>query len=168
MSNTKKITTLAIFTALYCTLSAMMKIPFIGAISLDLGYIILAVACCFFGPWGAVVGALGCGIESILFSPYGFSIGWFVANAIIGFGCGMVFIRTKSMLKRIIAIILFVAIGILGAKTLIECYLYSIPFAVKIVKSLVAFGVDSITMVVGLFVADKLSKVKHLDNWFYS
>jgi uncharacterized membrane protein len=147
---TKKITGIAVLTALYCVLSAMMKIPFIGAISLDLGYVALTLACAVFGPWGAFVGAVGCGLESMMFSPYGFSISWFVANLIIGLGCGFVFMNTKTIWKRAIAIILFVGIGMLGAKTGIECYLYHIPFAVKIIKNLVAFGVDSLVMLIGL------------------
>ena len=147
---TKKITGIAVLTALYCVLSAMMKIPFIGAISLDLGYVALTLACAVFGPWGAFVGAVGCGLESMMFSPYGFSISWFTANLIIGLGCGFVFMHTKTIWKRIVAIILFVGIGMLGAKTGIECYLYHIPFAVKIIKNLVAFGVDSLVMLIGL------------------
>ena len=147
---TKKITGIAVLTALYCVLSAMMKIPFIGAISLDLGYVALTLACAVFGPWGAFVGAVGCGLESMMFSPYGFSISWFTANLIIGLGCGFVFTHTKTLWKQIAAIILFVGIGMLGAKTGIECYLYHIPFAVKIIKNLVAFGVDSLVMLIGL------------------
>lgn len=161
---TKKITIIALLTALYCILSAMMKIPFIGAISLDLGYIALTLACSMFGPWGAFVGAVGCGVESILFSPYGFSISWFVANLIIGLGCGFVFSKTKITWKRIVAIIIFVGIGMLGAKTGIECFLYHIPFEIKIIKNFVAFGIDSATMIVGLGIAYKvkqgLKKVK--------
>ena len=121
--STKNLCEIALLTALYCVLSAMMKIPFIGAISRDLGYVALAIGCVVFGMWGAFVGAVGCGIESILFSPYGFSIGWFVANLIVGLGCGYVFTHTESTWKRIIAIIIFVGIGMLGAKTLIECTL---------------------------------------------
>ena len=155
----RQIAGIGILTALYCVLSALMKIPFIGAISLDLGYIALAVGCCLFGPWGALIGAVGCGLESILFSPYGFSISWVVANLIIGLGCGLVFKHTDVIWKRIIAIIIFVGIGMLGAKTGIECYLYHIPFAVKIVKNLVAFGVDSFVMIIGLGVASKVKKI---------
>lgn len=161
MSNlkTKQITGIAILTALYCVLSAMMKIPFIGAISLDLGYIALTLGCAIFGPWAAFIGAVGCGLESILFSPYGFSISWFVANLIIGLGCGITFKRTQSVWIRIVAIISFVAIGMLGAKTGIECYLYHIPFAIKIVKNAVAFGIDTITMLIGLGITQRV--VKH-------
>ena len=155
----RKIVFIAALTALYCILSAMMKIPFIGAISLDLGYIALTVACSMVGPWGAFVGAIGCGLESIIFSPYGFSISWFVANLIIGLGCGITFKYTKKIWIRILSIILFVGIGMLLAKTIIECKLYNIPFAVKIVKNLVAFGVDSLVMIVGLAVTKPVEKL---------
>lgn len=160
MSNlkTRQITGIAILTALYCVLSAMMKIPFIGAISLDLGYIALTLGCALFGPWAAFIGAVGCGLESILFSPYGFSISWFVANLIIGLGCGITFKKTQSVWIRIVAIISFVAIGMLGAKTGIECYLYHIPFAIKIVKNFVAFGIDALVMIIGLGVSNRVVK----------
>ena len=160
MSNlkTRQIAGIAILTALYCVLSAMMKIPFIGAISLDLGYIALTLGCALFGPWAAFIGAIGCGLESILFSPYGFSISWFVANLIIGLGCGITFKKTKNIWIRIVAIISFVAIGMLGAKTGIECYLYHIPFAIKIVKNAVAFGIDTITMLIGLGITRRVIK----------
>lgn len=156
--NAKTIAGIGVLTALYCILSAMMKIPFIGAISLDLGYIALTIGCLVFGMWGAFIGAVGCGIESILFSPYGFSISWFVANLIIGLGCGYVFKKTNVLWKQIVAILIFVGIGMLGAKTGIECYLYHIPFAVKIIKNLVAFGIDSLTMIIGLFIYKKINK----------
>ena len=160
MSNlkTRQMAGIAILTALYCVLSAMMKIPFIGAISLDLGYIALTLGCVLFGPWAAFIGAVGCGLESILFSPYGFSISWFVANLIIGLGCGRIFQKTDNNWMRIVAIIVFVAIGMLGAKTGIECYLYHIPFAVKIVKNFVAFGVDALVMIIGLDISNRVVK----------
>ena len=157
---TNKITGIAIFTALYCIFSALMKIPIIGAISLDLGYIALAVGCVLFGPWAAFIGAVGCGIESILFSPYGFSISWFCANLIVGLGCGYVFSKTEVTWKRVAAIAIFVGIAMLGIKTVIECNLYGIPFEVKILKNGVAFGLDSITMIIGLFLSNRLNLLK--------
>ena len=160
MSNLKikQLAGISILTALYCVLSAMMKIPFIGAISLDLGYIALTIGCALFGPWAAFIGAIGCGLESVIFSPYGFSISWFMANLVIGLGCGIVFKKTENILIRAIAIIGFVAIGMLGVKTGIECYLYHIPFAVKIVKNAITFGVDTVTMLIGLSVTQRVIK----------
>lgn len=161
---TKKIAGIAILTALYCIASALMKIPFIGAISLDLGYIVLAIGCIMYGPWGAFIGAVGCGIESILFSPYGFSIGWFVGNLIIGLGCGIVFKRTKNLGLRIITVIGFIALGILVAKTIIECNLYGIPLLVKLPKSAVAFAVDSVVMILGVLLAKRIKKIEKIED----
>lgn len=158
MSKTKKLCYLAVLTALYVVLSAFLKINLIGNIQIDLGYIALAVALCEFGIWGAVVGVAGCMLESILFSAYGFSVSWAVANLIIGVGCGIVFWKTEKIWWRVLAIGLFAAFGLLGAKTLIECYLYSIPLLVKIPKNAVAFGVDAAVMVFGVFLHRKLGK----------
>ena len=159
--NVRKMTAIGLLTAAYCVLSALMKIPFIGNISLDLGYIALTLACSLFGPWGAFVGAVGCGLESILFTAYGFSISWFTANLIIGLGCGLVFRKTEKVLIRIASIIVFVCIGMIGAKTIIECLLYGIPLAVKIPKNLVAFGIDSAVMIVALGIIKPIERLYH-------
>lgn len=150
MTNIKRVCYLAVLTALYVVLSAFLKINLIGNIQIDLGYIAFTVALCMFGVYGTIVGVVGCALESILFSAYGFSIGWAVANVIIGVFCGIVFSKTKKTHWRIVAIIVSVAIGMIVAKTAIECYLYSIPLAVKIPKSIVAFGTDVAVMVFGL------------------
>jgi len=155
---TKKLCGIAVLIALYAILGAMINIPIIGAISLDLGYLALVVGCLRYYEWGAAVGAVGCGVESILFSPYGFSLSWFVGNFIVGLGCGYVFRKISATWKKILAIIIFVALGILLAKTLIECALFNIPFAVKIVKNFVAFLLDAGTMIVGLFVYNRFNK----------
>ena len=55
-----------------------------------------------------------------------------------------------------LAVVLFAALGLLGAKTLIECSLYSIPFLVKIPKNAVAFGVDAAVMTFGIFLYKRL------------
>ena len=147
---------LAMLIALYVVLSSFLKITFIGNIQLDLGYIAFAIALCEFGIWGATVGTIGCTLESLLFSAYGFSPSWLAANAIIGIGCGLVFWKTKNIFIRIASIIIFSAIGLLLVKTLIECSLYSIPFEVKIPKNAVAFGVDAGVMIVGLVIYDRI------------
>lgn len=150
MKNTKKLCAIAILTAIYVVLSAFLKIPLIGNIMLDLGYLAFAVAMCEFGVWGAFVGAVGCALESLLFSAYGFSISWLVANLIIGIGCGLIFCRCEKFWVRAIAIVVFSAVGLLGAKTAIECYLYSIPLLVKLPKNATAFAVDTVVMLFGL------------------
>lgn len=162
---TKKIVTLSILTALYVALSAMMKIPFIGNISLDLGYIAFVVALMLFGYEGIIVGVLGCALESILFSAYGFSISWAVGNLIVGliFAWGFKNTSHKSLICMLFAVFAcFCGIGIV--KTYIESYLYAIPLAIKFPKNLVATAVDTLTMWIGILIfnkktLDKLRKV---------
>lgn len=158
-NKTQKICVLAMLTALYVVLSAFLKINIVGNITIDLGYLAFAVALCEFGVYGTVVGVVGCALESLLFSAYGFSLSWVVANLVIGIGCGLVFSRVKNVWGRIGAIVLFCAIGLLGCKTGIECALYNIPLWVKIPKSAVAFGVDAAVMIGGLFLYKAIAKI---------
>ena len=165
MNKTKRLCYLAVLTALYVVLSAFLKLPLgVGNIQIDLGYLVFAVALCMFGMAGTLVGVIGCSIESILFSAYGFSVGWAAANLVIGVGCGIVFRRYKSFAIRVLTVVLFTALGMIGVKTVIECALYSIPLMVKIPKSCVAFLSDSITMIGGLLLYSILEKRIHRDG----
>ena len=151
MSKTKKMCYIAVLTALYVVMSAFLKFYVgVGHIQVDLGYIAFAVALCEFGVSGAVVGIIGCALESMLFTSYGFSISWVVANAIIGIGCGMLLPKIYNFWIRALVIVIFVMLGMLIAKTSIECALYQIPLLVKIPKSVAAFIVDSVVMIVGV------------------
>ena len=159
---TKEIVTIGILSALYVVLSATIKIPFIGNIALDMGYIVLTVAavCCGSIP-AAIVGGIGCAIESILFTALGFSISWVVMNIIIGLIVGYVANREVVDNKKwilLISIPIAVLIGV-TFKTAIECVLYSIPVAVKIPKALVAFAVDSVVMLIGVPIAYRVKKI---------
>ena len=149
--NTKNMTILAMLTALYVVLSAFLKFTLVGNIMVDLGYIVFAYALCLFGPCGTIVGVFGCALESILFSAYGFSISWAVANLFIGLLCGNVFKLTENTWARSLTTVIAVAIAMIAIKTIIECNLYGIPLAVKIPKNAVAFGADAVTMIIGLF-----------------
>lgn len=150
---TKIVCLTGVLTALYCVLSAFVKIPIIGHIQLDLGYIVLGFSCAMIGYWSAVVGVVGCVIESVLFTALGFSPSWAVANLIIGLIGGLLIKKFKNVFVRIGVIILINAIAIVLVKSLIECFLYGIPFEVKIVKGMFAGIADSICMIVGLFIA---------------
>lgn len=157
--NTKAIVTFGMLAALYVVLSATIKIPFIGHIVLDMGYIILTVtAVCFGAIPAAIVGAVGCAIESMLFTALGFSVSWVVMNVIVGLIVGYVATRPAVDNKRwIIALIIPFAVFLgVVAKTGIECVLYNIPVAVKIPKALVAFAVDSVVMIIGLPIAYRI------------
>ena len=162
----KKIALIGILTALYVVMSLTLKIPIgIGNIQLDMGYVALTVACFTVGPWAAFVGGVGAAIESILFSAYGISYGWIAMNIAIGLILGFIFKisprlteQYKDMGMNILLIILAVLIGV-TIKTAIECSLYSIPLAVKLPKSLIAFMIDTVVMVIGLFVVGPVKKL---------
>lgn len=160
MTNTKKICYLAVLTALYVVLSAFLKINIIGNIQPDFGYLAFAVALCVFGPWGTAVGVIGCSLESLLFSAYGFSISWAVANLIIGLICGFAFSKYRSFWIRTVFTIFACFAGLIFAKTAIECYLYMIPVAVKIPKNSVAFVIDAAVMICGLILSRRILKGK--------
>lgn len=66
------------------------------------------------------------------------------------------FYLTEDTKKRVLSVLAYVGIGMLIFKTGIECFLYHIPFAVKIVKNAVAFGVDSAVMIAGIGVLKKI------------
>lgn len=67
----KNITLTAAGIALYVVISMLIKIPMIGHISLDLGYIVLAFWCMMFGPVSAgLVGCSGAFIVSLIASGW--------------------------------------------------------------------------------------------------
>lgn len=143
MKTTKYITLIAMGIALYVALSMAVKIPLIAHISLDLGYIVLAVYCYHMGAFaGMVVGGIGCTLVSLITSGW-FPPGWLIGNLIIGLMCGLTYLKKNSILSTVvnaIITILAVAFGILGAKTVIECYLYTIPYSIKLPKNAIAFA----------------------------
>lgn len=153
MSKTRKICYAALGAALYFVASCSLKIPLFGHITVDCGYIVLMAFCVLapdIGIMPAVVcGALGCALESLLMSPLGFSVGWFVMNIIVAFGIAWTCKASNNHVYAVvIAILCCVFVGVM-AKTGIECALYSIPVAVKMPKSLTAFAIDSFMMIIG-------------------
>lgn len=164
--STKKICITSIGIALYVALSMTVKIPIIGHIALDLGYVVLGVYCfCFGGVSGAIVGGCGCVIVSLITSGL-FPPGWFVGNIFIGAVCGKLYERDQrdSVLAflggyfNFMVTILAVLIGIGVIKTAIECLLFSIPWMVKIEKNGIAALVDIIVMMIGVLLAPRISK----------
>ena len=151
-NNTKMITILGVLTALYVVMSAFLKFTLFSNIMVDLGYVVFTVALCMYGVYGTVVGVVGCALESILFSAYGFSISWVAANLVIGLTAGFILNKNVHIFAKCLVILLSVAFGMLVVKTAIECMLYGIPLAVKIPKNAVAFAIDTVTMIAGLAV----------------
>lgn len=154
MNTTKKIATIAVFTALYFVLSALLKIPVVGHITLDLGYIALAVGAVYLGAVPAMlIGSIGAFLESALMSQRGVSLGWILMNAIVGYSCGLVLHkavdgeRKKFWTKAILVVTLSMLVGVV-VKTLIDCALYKIALVAKIPSSAAAWVLDSLVMLV--------------------
>ena len=151
---TKKVALLGVLTALYVVLSFTMKLPLISHIQTDLGYIAFGVAAVAVGVPALVVGVLGSLLVSLLTSGW-VPIGWMLGQAFIGVVCGLAYRKNKSAILNILITIFAVFVGVGLIKTGVECYLYSIPFAVKFAKNFVAFVADSIPMLIGYFLATK-------------
>lgn len=152
MKSTKKIALVAVFAALYFVLSAMLKIPIAGHITLDMGYIALTVAAVYLGAVPSMaVGIIGAFLESALMSQRGVSIGWCLMNAIVGYSCGFVLSRTCDRGKKqfifsaCVVVILSMLVGVI-VKTLVDCALYDIPIAAKLPTSAAAWITDSAVM----------------------
>ena len=152
MKKTRQITVTAVLTALYFILSALLKIPVVGNITLDLGYIVLAVsAVCLGAVPAAFVGSLGVLLESALMSRRGISLGWILMNAIVGYTCGLVLHKAADgdrktfWLKAVVSVTVSMLAGV-AVKTFIDCALYGIALAVKIPSSVTAWILDSLVM----------------------
>ena len=152
LTKSKRITYTAILAAVYVVLSVLIKIPVAGHITLDMGYIALMVAIVCLGPVPAMeVGAIGAALESLMTAQRGISPGWILMNAIIGLLCGYALQKVKSDSgKQFILAAIFSVFGaaLLGiaVKTAVDCLLYSLPLAPKIVTGLIAWVLDSLVM----------------------
>lgn len=146
--------------ALYIALAATVKIPLIAHIQTDLGYIVFGAYCVWLGIPAILIGVAGCTIESIVFNGM-FPPGWFVGQLFIGVVCGIslyLLKNKKSQVKYTISALVTITavfVGIALIKTGIECYLFGIPFEIKIVKNIVAFVADVIPMLIGVFIGFK-------------
>lgn len=153
MKKTKRIAYTALLTALYFVLSALLRIPVTDHLVLDLGYIALTVGAFYLGGVsGAVIGAVGALLESMLMGQRGVSIGWITMNAIVGYCCGTVFAKIRNADKKefwwkaCLVIVLSMLLGV-TAKTALDCVIYKLPLALKIPSGLVAWATDSLVMI---------------------
>ena len=168
MKNVKTICSLAMGIALYVVLGMAVKIPLIGHIQTDIGYIAFGVFISIYGAPAAVVGVVGCLIESMIVSGW-VPIGWMLGQTFIGIVMGIFLKRGKTIAGKqwiltmlLTAISMFFGIGII--KTFVECRLYSIPFEVKFLKNSIATVADIVPMIVGIFVAERIKKERNVEN----
>lgn len=158
MKKTRFIAYLGMSIALYVVLGMLVKIPLIGHIGTDLGYVAFGFACFAFGWPAAIVGVVGCMFESLLVSGW-IPIGWMVGQAVIGLMCGYFYKHFNNKALHIIITVIAIFIGVGLIKTGIECVLYQIPLIVKIPKNMIAFIADTVPMLVGLWIGYNYKKV---------
>lgn len=160
MKTNRKIAYLGILTALYVILGAFMKIPVVGNIFPDFGYIAFAIAILMFGYAGIPVGVIGCALESLLFSTYGFSISWVIGNLLVGlifaYWC-----KKEDNFGKMVGAGLACIVGIALAKTGIECWLYQIPVLIKMERNFTACIMDMLMMWAGIVIFN----LKPFDNY---
>lgn len=164
----KRIAMIAMLIAVYFVLSAMLKIPIAGHITLDLGYIALMVGAVYFGAVPAMfIGGIGAFLESALMSQRGVSPGWIVMNVIAGGLTGWVLYRIpnenrKKLLFSALAIVPTSMMLGAAAKMLIDCAMYDLPLVLKIPTTIVAWLSDSVVMLlIGLPLSIALKRRLH-------
>lgn len=163
----KKICLTAMGVALFVVLTLCLQVPVFENYYLCLGYVAMTVYCYYFGvASGITVGFLGVIVYCLLTSGLNGMPGWSAGNIIIGFVVGMVCRLTAKMQNRWLrqifigaSVVISVAIGILGVKSLVETLLYSQPIILRMAKNVYAFVADALVMLISLPLCISLEKV---------
>lgn len=88
-----------------------------------------------------------------------------LGNAFIGISIGYILKKYKVnnfVALFIVAISIFIGIGLI--KTVVECFLYDIPFAIKFAKDMIATVADLIPMYFGIILGNILKKKEFIKN----
>jgi len=167
MFSTKKLCLNAMGIALFVVLALCLQVPVFENYYLCLGYVIMTVFCYYYGPGsGMAVGTLGVVLYCVLTNGLRGMPGWAIGNLVIGFLVGMTCKYTEKLgkvwLRHILiasSVIVSVAIGMLGVKSLVESLLYAQPMALRIAKNAYAFVADVAVMLFSLPICVSLRKV---------
>jgi uncharacterized membrane protein len=154
----RQITLGGIGTALFVVLALCLQVPVFENYYLCLGYVVMAVYCYSIGIInGTVIGALGVVAYCFLINGLRGMPGWAIGNIAIGLISGSVFRLSRNFenkwLKRVTclgAAIVGTAVGILGMKSMVECFLYTQPFFVRVAKNIYAFIADIVVLMISL------------------
>lgn len=167
--STKTVCLYAMGIALFVVLTMCLQVPVFENYYLCLGYVVVAVYCYSFGPTGgSVVGAVGVVIYCLLTNGLRGMPGWALGNVVIGLGLGVVFRATKKWPNKALqwalnalAVITFVAAGILVVKSGAEFVIYGQPFLFRMTKNMYAFIADVVLLLVSLPVCWKMDEYLH-------
>ena len=154
----KNISITGIGIALFVVLSLCLQVPVFENYYLCLGYVVMAVYCyCVGTVSGTLVGVLGTVIYCIMIKGKRGMPGWALGNLIIGINLGIAFKVIKKLGKPkleffilVVAIIATTAAGILFAKSVLECVLYSQPILVRMANNIYGFIADAFVLIVSL------------------
>lgn len=158
MKKTKKICITGLGIALFVVLTLCVQVPVFENYYLCLGYVAMAMCCYYFGTLsGTTVGCLGVVLYCLLTSGLRGMPGWALGNIVIGVVVGVTCMITKKMKNAVmrhiligISVVVSVAVGILGVKSMIECLLYAQPFWLRIAKNIYAFVADIVILIVSI------------------
>lgn len=167
MSKTKRLCYDSMGIALFVVLSLCLQVPVFENYYLCLGYIVMAVYSYHFGIFdGTIVGTVGVLVYCFLINGLRGVPGWMVGNVAIGVLCGLVCGIAKKQEKEwqkyamiLTAIVVSTAVGILGLKSIVEVFLYAIPFWARVATNMPAFIADVIVLIVGFAITISYEKV---------
>lgn len=156
-NNIHRIAACGVGIALYVAFNMALRFPIAGHASLDLGYVVFAVWCYFYGSVaGAAVGGAGCALVGLLASGQ-LAPGWILGNVLAGLLAGQAgWKRTMPAAVRAGLMFLAVFACVFACKCAVECPMYGIPFAVKAPRTLVVAATDGICMAMGALLAARL------------
>lgn len=164
--NTKNLCITAMGIALFVALSMCLRVPIFENYYVCLGYVVMTIYLYNVGTIsGTIVGCVGTFIYCILINGLRGMPGWIIGNLIIGLITGFIMQKLQNINKNcfvflLIAIVssISVCLGILGAKSLVECFLYGQPILVRIISNMSAFIADSVTIIISIPLAIQLKK----------
>ena len=155
---TRKICITAMGIALFVVLALCLQVPVFENYYLCLGYVVMTLFCCYFGPLsGMAVGGLGVVLYCLLTSGLRGMPGWAVGNLFIGWAVGLTCKATRKLQKSWlrclligVAIVVSAAVAMLGIKSLMEAFLYAQPMLLRVAKNTYAFVADAAVMLMSL------------------
>ena len=159
---TKLICINAMGIALFVALSLCLQVPVFQNYYLCMGYFVMTAFLYIIGPIsGTLVGTFGVILYCVITGGMRGMPGWALGNLVIGIILGLTFKaikKVKTPLTQIIiayAVTLFsVALGILVVKSVVECFLYSLPFWVRVSTNIYAFVADAVIIIASIPICD--------------
>ena len=153
--------------ALFVVLSLCLQVPVFENYYLCLGYIVMAFYSYYFGILdGTIVGTIGVFLYCVLINGMRGMPGWMMGNVSIGivcgFACGIARKQQQEWKKWtliLVAVVLSTAGGILGLKSIVEMFLYAIPFTVRVATNMTAFIADVIVLIIGFAIVIRCDTV---------